>query len=544
MKRGDKVSVNLTVGSAILPLLEQMGVKTIFGLPGVHTIEIYRGISKTRIRHITPRHEQGAGFMADGYARSSGKPGVCLLITGPGMTNAITAMAQARADSIPMLLISAINPVSRIKKEFGRLHQLPDQSALIKQVALISLTITKSSELIPALKTCFKEMLYNKRGPVHIEIPTDIQKLECDFCIEESNMVIENIEDHLDHSTVENVAQQLNKAKKPLLILGGGAKESEPYLHELIEAIGAPAITTVNARGLLGNHPLCIPASPSLNCVREKILEADLVLAIGSEFGETDFDLYRDGKFPKIQYLIRVDIDRNQLHKNIKPEIAIKSSAIQFCKHLLYEIKAKRFEPKGLTQLKIDIQVIREKCKDEIESKLQDPLDLIFRLVNNFPKAILVGDSTQPIYAGNLYSDVKKAGHWFNSATGYGTLGYAIPSAIGAKLASPTSPVIAIMGDGGFQFTSSELMTASEENVPVIFIVWNNNGYKEIKDSMLIEGVSPVGSSPKPPNFRLQALSYDLSYYLVENRHDLIKIVTIALEEDMPSIIEIRENTY
>ena len=544
MKRGDKVSVNLTVGSAILPLLEQMGVKTIFGLPGVHTIEIYRGISKTRIRHITPRHEQGAGFMADGYARSSGKPGVCLLITGPGITNAITAMAQARADSIPMLLISAINPVSRIKKEFGRLHQLPDQSALIKQVALISLTITKSSELIPALKTCFKEMLYNKRGPVHIEIPTDIQKLECDFCIEESNMVIENIEDHLDHSTVENVAQQLNKAKKPLLILGGGAKESEPYLHELIEGIGAPAITTVNARGLLGNHPLCIPASPSLTCIREKILEADLVLAIGSEFGETDFDLYRDGKFPKIQYLIRVDIDRNQLNKNIKPEIAIKSSAIQFCKHLLYEIKAKRFEPKDLTQLKIDIQVIREKCKDEIESKLQDPLDLIFRLVNNFPKAILVGDSTQPIYAGNLYSDVKKAGHWFNSATGYGTLGYAIPSAIGAKLASPTSPVIAIMGDGGFQFTSSELMTASEENVPVIFIVWNNNGYKEIKDSMLIEGVSPVGSSPKPPNFRLQALSYDLSYYLVENRHDLIKIVTIALEEDMPSIIEIRENTY
>ncbi len=544
MKRGDKVSVNLTVGSAILPLLEKMGVKTIFGLPGVHTIEIYRGISKTRIRHITPRHEQGAGFMADGYARSSGKPGVCLLITGPGMTNAITAMAQARADSIPMLLISAINPVSRIKKEFGRLHQLPDQSALIKQVALISLTITKSSELIPALKTCFKEMLYNKRGPVHIEIPTDIQKLECDFCIEESNMVIENIEDHLDHSTVENVAQQLNKAKKPLLILGGGAKESEPYLHELIEAIGAPAITTVNARGLLGNHPLCIPASPSLTCIREKILEADLVLAIGSEFGETDFDLYRDGKFPKIQYLIRVDIDRNQLNKNIKPEIAIKSSAIQFCKYLLYEIKAKRFEPKDLTQLKIDIQVIREKCKDEIESKLQDPLDLIFRLVNNFPKAILVGDSTQPIYAGNLYSDVKKAGHWFNSATGYGTLGYAIPSAIGAKLASPTSPVIAIMGDGGFQFTSSELMTASEENVPVIFIVWNNNGYKEIKDSMLIEGVSPVGSSPKPPNFKLQALSYDLSYYLVENRHDLIKIVTIALEEDMPSIIEIRENTY
>ena len=544
MKQRNELSVNLTVGSAILPLLEQMGVETIFGLPGVHTIEMYRGISKTRIRHITPRHEQGAGFMADGYARVRGKPGVCLLITGPGMTNAITAMAQARADSIPMLLISAVNPVSRIKKEFGRLHQLPDQSALIKQVALISITITKPSELIPALKTCFTEMLYKKRGPVHIEIPTDIQKLECDFSIEETNMVIENNEDHLDRSTLENVANQLNKAKKPLLILGGGAKESNHYLHELIEVIGAPAVTTVNARGLLGNHPLCIPASPSLTCVREKILEADLVLAIGTEFGETDFDLYKDSNFPKIQNLIRVDIDRGQLNKNIRPEIAIKCTATQFCKHLLTEIKARRFELKDLTQLKIDTQAIREKCRDEIESKLQDPLDLISRLVNNFPNAIFVGDSTQPIYAGNLYNDVKKSGHWFNSATGYGTLGYAIPSAIGAKLASPASPVIAIMGDGGFQFTSSELMTASEENVPIIFVVWNNNGYKEIEDSMLLEGISPVGSSPKPPNFRLQALSYDLSYYLIENRHDLIKTVTIALKKNMPSIVEIRETTY
>ena len=108
MKQRNEKSVNLTVGSAILPLLEQMGVETIFGLPGVHTLEMYRGISKTRIRHITPRHEQGAGFMADGYARVRGKPGVCLLITGPGMTNAITAMAQARADSIPMLLILSL----------------------------------------------------------------------------------------------------------------------------------------------------------------------------------------------------------------------------------------------------------------------------------------------------------------------------------------------------------------------------------------------------------------------------------------------------
>ncbi|MDG2356234.1 MAG: 5-guanidino-2-oxopentanoate decarboxylase [Paracoccaceae bacterium] len=532
------------MGSTVLSLLEKMGVETIFGIPGVHTIEIYRGISKTNIRHITPRHEQGAGFMADGYARVRGKPGVCLVITGPGMTNVLTAMAQARADSIPMLVISAVNPKSNDQNELGLLHELPDQGALVRQVAISSLKVTKSAELIPALKNSFAKMLTGKPGPVHIEIPTDIQKLLSDFNPEDANMAYEISEDQLDHSIIANIADRLNEAKKPLMILGGGAKACNQYLYELIEIIGAQAITTINARGLLGDHPLCIPASPSLACVRQKIMAADVVLAIGTEFGKTDFDLYGDGGFPPIQYLIRVDVSEDQLTKNVKPNMTIKSTATKFCDQLLREIKSRDFVPKEIIQLKVHNQIIQEKCLNEIESKLRDPLDLILRLINHFPEAILVGDSTQPIYAGNLYNNVKKAGHWFNSATGYGTLGYAIPSALGAKLASPISPVIGIIGDGGFQFTSNELMTASDENIPVIFIVWNNNGYKEIKDSMKIERIFPVGVTPKPPNFKLQAESYDLSYYLVENRHDLIKIVNTALETEMPAIIEIRETTY
>ena len=537
-------NINLTVGSTVLPLLEKMGVEMIFGIPGVHTIEIYRGLSKTNIRHITPRHEQGAGFMADGYARVSGKPGVCLVITGPGMTNSLTAMAQARADSVPMLIISAVNPISNGQKELGLLHELPDQSALVKQVALSSLTVTKREELIPALKNSFTKMVAGKPGPVHIEIPTDIQKLPSDFDPEKINMSYETFEDQLEHSTIINITKRLINAKNPLMILGGGAKACNQYLHELIEIIGSPVITTINARGVLGGHPLCIPASPSLDCIRQKILEADVVLAIGTEFGETDFDLYGDGSFPTIGYLIRIDISEDQLTKNIKPNIAIKSSAANFCNLLLQEIKDRNFTPKDLNQIKVHTEMMRKKCLNEIESKLRNPLDLILRLVNHFPDAILVGDSTQPIYAGNLYNNIKKAGHWFNSATGYGTLGYAIPAALGAKLASPISPVISIIGDGGFQFTSNELMTASNEKIPVIFIVWNNTGYKEIKDSMTINKISPVGVSPKPPDFKLQAQSYNLSYYLVENKHNLIKIVNIAFEKKMSVIVEISEITY
>src|ERR671937_2715397 len=144
-----------TIGEALISLLEAYGVDTVFGIPGVHTIELYRGLARSDIRHITPRHEQGAAFMADGYARVSGKPGVALLITGPGVTNAITPMAQARADSVPMLVISGVNQIATLGKGFGYLHELPDQRGLMAKVALFSERVTDADALAKALARAF-----------------------------------------------------------------------------------------------------------------------------------------------------------------------------------------------------------------------------------------------------------------------------------------------------------------------------------------------------------------------------------------------------
>ena len=140
----NKENKSSTIGSSLLPILEQFGIDIIFGIPGVHTVEIYRGLPKTIIKHITPRHEQGAGFMADGYFRVSGKPGVCLVITGPGLTNILTAIAQARADSIPMLIISSVNPYDKTGKSSGLLHELPNQQKLLKNIAISSITVKKN----------------------------------------------------------------------------------------------------------------------------------------------------------------------------------------------------------------------------------------------------------------------------------------------------------------------------------------------------------------------------------------------------------------
>jgi len=160
-----------TCGEVLVHLLESYGVDHVFGIPGVHTVELYRGLARSSIRHVTPRHEQGAGFMADGYARTRGKPGVCFIITGPGMTNITTAMGQAYADSIPMLVISSVQSRSQLGGGRGKLHELPNQSALVAGVAAFSHTLMSAAELPSVLARAFAVFQAGRPRPVHIEIP-------------------------------------------------------------------------------------------------------------------------------------------------------------------------------------------------------------------------------------------------------------------------------------------------------------------------------------------------------------------------------------
>ncbi|MEM8732462.1 MAG: thiamine pyrophosphate-binding protein, partial [Pseudomonadota bacterium] len=163
-----------TVGEALVAGLKARGVELVFGIPGVHTVELYRGLAASGIRHITPRHEQGAGFMADGYARVSGKPGVAFVITGPGLTNTLTPMAQARADSVPMLVVSGVNASASLGQGLGHLHELPDQHALAAQVALVSEHVAQADDLHSALERAFLPFSAGRPGPTQVQIPLDI----------------------------------------------------------------------------------------------------------------------------------------------------------------------------------------------------------------------------------------------------------------------------------------------------------------------------------------------------------------------------------
>ena len=528
---------SISVGTKIVSILEDFGVDTIFGIPGVHTIEMYRGLTTSRIRHITARHEQGAGFMADGYARVSGKPGVCLVITGPGITNVLTPMGQALADSIPLLILSTVNSISKEEKIVGPLHDLPNQEMLVKQVALASFTLKAPKDIDSIILKAFSTMLSKRPGPVHIQIPIKLLTKPA----EKMNSITpkRKLRKSIPKRQIDLIRNIIDNSKDPLILIGGGAQSAKLSIKKLVEKLHCPVISTINARDILGAHPLHIPGSPSLKAVRKVIKNSDLVIAIGTELGQTDYDMYEDNLFPEFVNLVRIDIDQKQLYQSPEKTLNIEADSKTFCETMIPIIFQKENQKS---------QTIVDSCKSVVQLELSKNYKssqlLIETIVNNLPDAVIVGDSTQPTYFGNLYCELSNKNRWFNSASGYGTLGYAVPASIGAKLACPEKPVICIIGDGGLQFTLTELGTAKDENIPVFFLIWNNREYKEIRTFMESKDISPIGTSPKPPKFDLIAKSFDLDYKVVKSSKQLSEALIKFRKKSKSIVIEINENQF
>ncbi|MDA5093706.1 5-guanidino-2-oxopentanoate decarboxylase [Aliiroseovarius sp. KMU-50] len=522
-----------SIGEELVFQLAKRGVDTVFGIPGVHTVELYRGLAGSGIRHVTPRHEQGAGFMADGYARVSGRPGVAFVITGPGLTNTLTAMGQARADSVPMLVVSGVNTLPSLGKGMGHLHELPDQQALASLVALSSERIETGGDLLPAIEAAFQACSAERPGPAHIEIPLDVAGDAFDA---QTDIQMDREGIAPDEHKIARAVEMLQSAKRPVILAGGGIRKSPDLVRELAEKLGAPVVQTVNARGLLHSHPLGIPASPSLQAVRDLIGSADVVLAAGTELGPTDYDMYATGTMPHMRNLIRVDISEEQLARH-PSALAIHGDAADVLTGLNAAIQTSLNDGTGAQRA----DQSRQRAFDEIGPEMQQLTLLLNAMRDVVPEAIVVGDSAQPIYAGNLYYDHDRPGGWFNAATGFGALGYGIPAAIGAALAADDAPVICITGDGGAQFSLPELMAAKDEGLPIIFIVWNNHGYQEIETSMQAVSVTVVGCDPTPPDFKAVAASCAIPFCVCPPETEaFVSALKTATETPGPVMIEIR----
>jgi acetolactate synthase-1/2/3 large subunit len=511
------------LGNYLIETLEARGVRHVFGIPGVHNLELYRGLAASSIRHITGRHEQGLGFMADGYARVTGTPGVCFTITGPGLTNIATAMGQAYGDSIPLIVIASENRRGEIGTGRGFLHELPDQLGLAAKVAISAERVESPAALPDALARAFAAATQARPRPAYLEIPRDVLAADA-VGLPTPAAVAAPAARPAAPAEIAESARRLRAARAPVILAGGGAVHAAAELRQVAETLRAPVIMTINARGLLPpQHPLAISLSPSLGPIRDLLAASDAVLAVGTELGMTDYDMYSVGNFPALRELIRIDIDAPQLERNLHPSLALLGDARETLRAMLAvglgTAPAERGSGAARAASAAAMQTLSAAMQREIAF-----LDVIRDTV---PGAIMVGDSTQPVYAGNLGFAAASPGSWFNSATGYGTLGYALPASTGAGLGAPERPVICLVGDGGLQFSLGELAVPRDVDAWSAIIVWNNRGYGEIKTSMLAVGIEPEGVDVRPPDFAHLARAYGY----VHSSIDSLDALAAALRE-------------
>ncbi len=529
-----------TLGIYLTDWLAANGVDTVFGIPGVHTVELYRGLDKAGLTHITPRHEQGAGFMADGYARVTGRPGVCFIITGPGMTNIATAMGQALADSIPMLVISTVNPTATLARGLGELHELPDQRALVAGVARFSETILTPEALPEALARAFALFAGARPGPVHLELPLDLISADASGLPAPRAVEMPHAGPG-DLDPVHAAVRAAEAAARPVILAGGGARHAAAEVRRLAERLDAPVIMTVNARGVLPpDHPLAVPASPSLDAVRALFDDADLVIAAGTEFGWTDYDLFDRGAPNFTSPLVRIDIDAQQLHRSVVPDIAICGDA----RAVLAAIFSGLGIDAGGTDGAHRAETARVGGRDEIGPTYRRYVETVEAIRDAVPDAPIVGDSTQFVYAGNCDYGAPEPNRWFNSSTGYGTLGYGLPAAIGASLGLDRAPAVCLAGDGGLQFTLAELGSAVEAGAPVILVVLNNRGYGEIKSYMAERQIPTIGVDLHTPDFQAVAHAYGWQAERLAGLDQIGARVSAAAVSGRPTLIEIDANLF
>ena len=550
----------LTCGELLVQWLEYYGVETVFGIPGVHTVELYRGLPNTNIDHVTPRHEQGAGFMADGYYRASGKVGVCFIITGPGMTNIMTAMAQALADSIPMLVISSVNKVKDTGSGEGHLHELHDQQGMVSKVALMSKTIWQPEALPKVIAEAFALFNGARPGPVHIQLPIDVITADASHVARPSDLTsnfnnTKNLNDTAKNQAddgltlpqvmrplpnpaqLDLIVEQLKNAKNPVVLYGGGCVDVDHDAQKLAELIDAPTFLTINAKGLLPpGHPLSLGSNQSLDAGRAVISEADLVLAIGTELGETDYDVFFNGEFQINGTLIRIDCDAQQLQRPFRADIAVLSDAQMAISGLCTRLESHQLNHQAALRVAEAKQALIEAMTPDFVGQ-----NALLQLIRNEVKdVIFVGDSTQPVYSGNLGFEALATRKWFNSSTGFGTLGYGLPAAIGAMIGSKL-PVVSLIGDGGIQFTIAELICAAELELPLIVLLWNNQGYGEIRRYMEEGGLPLIGVSIKTPNFEPLAAGFGAGYRRITDKQQLLDALQTDIKGKQPIIYEVDE---
>jgi len=456
----------------IVKTLKEADVDVVFGIPSIHNIRLYEALRKEpAIKHILCRQETTGTMMADGYARAGHRLGVMISSTGPGSGYAVPALQEAWGSCSPVLLITTNIPAKKIGKGLGTLHELDDQDALFRKITKAAISIRPGDDIRAMTRKAINVALSERPGPVYLEVPTDLLDKPISKV---SGGETEEADQLKTFSGIEKALTLLRHAKQPIILAGTDAVRAG--IHEdiriLAEALGAPVITTANAKGIIAeDHPLVMGNAARRGVVREIVQSCDVALAIGTRLREVDAK--RRGLL--LPQLIHVDWDGRWVGKNFPTEVALMGDIPSMVKVLLNKL-----EPGSSVERRLMwIEEMKKRIEQEVSEIRQDHLEVRYLDVirKKLPReSTLVIDNTQLGYwAEYFYPSYCPDG--LMAAKGSSIIGFAFAAAIGAKIACPEKPILALIGDGGFLYSTQELATCIRYKVGFPVIVVNDNAY-------------------------------------------------------------------
>ncbi|HZT68267.1 MAG TPA: biosynthetic-type acetolactate synthase large subunit [Terriglobia bacterium] len=543
--------MNLPNGSEILiESLERQNAKVIFGVPGGVLLPLYDALYKGDLRHVLVRHEQAAAFAADGYARVTGQPGVCVGTSGPGATNLITGLASAFMDSIPVVALTGQVTTDMIGKDA---FQEGDTIGISMPVTKHSFAVRTAGEIPDVIRQAFQVAVSGRPGPVLVDLPKTalVERADPDFASEPLVSQPERLKEWRD-TDIERAATMILESRRAVLYVGGGVISSgaTDELRVLAELTGIPVTTTLMGLGAFpSRHPLSLGmlGMHGSYATNLSICHSDLLVAVGARFDDRATGRVKD--FASQAKKIHIDVDPSEINKNVRVDLPLVGDAREILRALIGEVGGQIRRGRRVAHDE------RRKWLEQIESwRTEHPLNydreascvkpqyLIEVLSEQAePDAIVSVDVGQhQMWAAQFYR-FSQPRSWLSSS-GLGSMGYGFPAAMGAQVAFPDRQVIAIVGDGGFQMTLSDLATVSEYGIPVKIVVVNNRSLGMVRQwqHMFFDKHYCDVSLGRVPDFVKLAEAYGISGARVERRVDLKDAVADFLSGHEPRLLDVR----
>ncbi len=534
---------------ALIESLERQKVTSIFGIPGGAVLPIYDALHDSKIRHILSRHEQGAAHAADGYARASGLPGVCMATSGPGATNLVTGIATAYMDSSAVVALTGQVPAYSNNTSYmvGRdAFQEADIVGITTPITKYGHQVRSVKEIPKMVKTAFYIATTGRPGPVLVDFPKDIQneEAEIDFS-KEPTLLGYNPKCTVDELGLKQAAKMLLEAQRPIILAGGGVitGNASQELLQLSESLMIPVVTTLMGKGSFPeNHPLSLGniGMHGTQAANKLVIEADLLLAVGTRF--SDRSCATNDTFCQDKKIIHIDIDLAEIEKNINVHLPIVGEA-KCSLQMLYNITVDQIKKKKDTLWAKHVKEIKEELQNnnDKENKTLKPKALLKKLRELLPPDSIATTEVgqNQMWAGLFFQALQP--RTFITSGGLGTMGFGFPAAIGAKVACPNRTVIDIAGDGSFIMTEQELACAVEENIPVIVMVFNNTVLGNVAQwqRMIYKRRYTAVNLGKVPDFVKLAEAYGAQGIQAQSMEEFTKAVKTAMKGEIATVINV-----